>query len=308
LGSCRPGSGDLVRHLVDRDRRRKDEGDVLVGADLDAVRISDGEPALRDLGNLLAIALELVLVIRDLALDIVVDAAGALDLEALTQRREQRLLDGRQHLPAALDGHHVTHADQLLLERRDLATGWVLDDQRLADPEGLAIDPERALPGAVLDPVVVADRDHRLAHLVDVCWRGTARVLLLATTEHGRPLSWCNTDVVTDKGKPEGRRRAGVAPTPQSSFGLIQLSNSVGMPTFDANSSSSTSVSKLAATKATTLSCGVPPRAARSAGTWAAGTVRDHSYSVAPGRGLATSGPRSWPDQTRSPAWVSMTI
>src|SRR4029079_16715415 len=139
--SKRIGSADLVRHLVDGNGRGQDERDIFVRTDLDAVRISDGEPALRDLGNLLAIALELVLVIRDLALDIVVDA-GAFDLEPLAQRREQRFLDGGEDLAAALDGHHVADADELLLERRDLATGWVLDDQRLADPERLAIDPE----------------------------------------------------------------------------------------------------------------------------------------------------------------------
>ena len=44
-----------ARHLVDTDDRRDDQSVVLAGRNLDPVRLADPEPALRDLGDLVAV-------------------------------------------------------------------------------------------------------------------------------------------------------------------------------------------------------------------------------------------------------------
>ena len=54
--------------------------------------------------DLLAVPLEVVLVVRDPALDVVLQPTGTLELEALAEWREHRLLDRRDGLAIPLDG------------------------------------------------------------------------------------------------------------------------------------------------------------------------------------------------------------
>src|SRR6266480_5485678 len=72
-----------ARHLIDADGRREDEGFVLTGCDLDSVGVPDPKPTLRDLGDLIALALDLVLVVDDIPLRLHVLAALNLDREAV---------------------------------------------------------------------------------------------------------------------------------------------------------------------------------------------------------------------------------
>src|SRR4051794_19177974 len=52
------------------------------------------------------------------------------------------------------------------MDLQQLGAVGVLQDHRLADPQGLAIDLEDPLPLVVLDPVVVAEGHQFLAHPV----------------------------------------------------------------------------------------------------------------------------------------------
>ena len=74
-------SRDVVAHLVDADRGREDERVVLARRDLDPVRVAHAKPALGDLADRVAVALDLVLVVDDVALRLQLAAALDLDLE-----------------------------------------------------------------------------------------------------------------------------------------------------------------------------------------------------------------------------------
>ena len=78
----------------------------------------------------------------------------------------QRLLDRRHGLAAALDLHRVADVEKLLLNLVELGSGGILEHERVPEAQDLAVDLERALARVVLDPVVVADREHLLAHPV----------------------------------------------------------------------------------------------------------------------------------------------
>src|SRR5580765_378126 len=159
-------SPDVVRHLVDADRDREDQRVVLAGLDLDAVGVPHAEPLLRHLRHLVAAALDLVLVVDDVALRLHVLAVLDVDREAVTQRGDERLLHGRHLLVAALDRHLVAHGQLLLLDLEELLATGRLEDERVADAKRLAVHLEDAVAAVGLDPVVVADREHLLAHLV----------------------------------------------------------------------------------------------------------------------------------------------
>src|ERR1700733_10848124 len=155
-----------ARHLVDADDRRDDQSVVLAGRNLDPVRLADPEPALGDLGDLVAVALDLVFVIHDVALGGQLATGLELDREAIAQRRDQRLLDRRNGVSAAFDLHRVADVELLLLDLEQLLAGRALEDERAPDPGRLAVDLECALAALGLDPEVVADREQLLAHLV----------------------------------------------------------------------------------------------------------------------------------------------
>src|SRR5262249_770849 len=148
------------------DRDGEDERVVLLGRDLDAVGLPDAEPAFRDLGDLVAAALDLVLVVDDVALRLHVLTAVDRDGKAVAERRDERLLHRRDGARVVLDLHRVPAVELLLLDLVELGARRVLEDERLPDPEGLAIDLEGALALLVLDPEVVADRPELLTHPV----------------------------------------------------------------------------------------------------------------------------------------------
>ena len=80
-------------HLVDADGCGEDERGVLSGGDLDPVGVAYPEPPLRRLRDLVPVALDLVLVVDDVALGGQLAAVLQLDREAVTERADERLLD-----------------------------------------------------------------------------------------------------------------------------------------------------------------------------------------------------------------------
>src|SRR5574340_364020 len=73
--------------------------------------------------------------------------------------------DRRHRPPVVLDLHLVAHAQLLFLDGEQLLAGRALEHEGVAHPERLAVDLEHLLT-VLLDPEVVADRKHLLAHLV----------------------------------------------------------------------------------------------------------------------------------------------
>src|SRR5262249_11587590 len=161
-----PGCRSVVGHLVDADGDGEDEPFLLSWCDLDAVRVSDPEPTFRHFGDLVAAALDLVLMVDDVPFCLHVIAALDLDREAFAQRGDQRLLDRCNGVAVALELHLVAHAQLLLLDREQLLARPRLQHQRVTDPERLPVDLERTLAAVSLDPVIATDREHLLAHLV----------------------------------------------------------------------------------------------------------------------------------------------
>src|SRR4051812_3394855 len=98
-GGWRAGSACRMSHAVDDSGHRQDQARVLSVLDLDAVGVSDTEPLLGDLGDLVASALDLVLMVDDVALDLQVVTVLDLDLEPFAQRGDQGLLHRGELLP-----------------------------------------------------------------------------------------------------------------------------------------------------------------------------------------------------------------
>src|SRR5439155_7360339 len=173
-------SARLVRHLVQDGCDGQHQRGVLPGGDLDPVGVSDPEPLLGHLGHRGPAVLDGVLVVDDIALDVQVRAVRHLDGPPVAQRGDQRLLYRRDGVPArVLDLHRVPYPGHALLDLQQLPAVAIFEDQRLADPQGLAVDLEDPLALVVLDPVVVADGHQLLAHAV-VHRAGAAAALLTA--------------------------------------------------------------------------------------------------------------------------------
>src|SRR5262249_28254076 len=146
-----------------------------------------------------AVALDLVLVVDDVAAGLEILAVLDLDVEAVADAHD-RLVHGRQRLAVALDLHLVAHAELLLLDLGDLVAVAVLEPEGLADAQRLAVDLVDALALVVLDPGVVADRGKLLSHLEAPAGR---RVVAMAQESHWSPL----LNVVVFGGRPYGGRR-----------------------------------------------------------------------------------------------------
>src|SRR5215217_5032229 len=69
------GESTLLRHLVDTDRGRQDQGIVLSRRNLDAIGVAHAEPLLRDRGHIA----DAVFVVQDVALDLEVGPIADLD-------------------------------------------------------------------------------------------------------------------------------------------------------------------------------------------------------------------------------------
>src|SRR5262249_17784447 len=105
--------GSVVRQLVDANDRGDDQRVVLARLDLDSIGVARAEPALRDLGDLLAVALDLVLVLDEVALRLQLLAALDLDRKPAPERVDQCLLDGRSGLTVTLDVHRPAQVHDL---------------------------------------------------------------------------------------------------------------------------------------------------------------------------------------------------
>jgi hypothetical protein len=101
---------------------------------------------------------------------------------------DERLLDGGDGLPAPLDLHPVADAELLLLDRVHLLARDSLEDERLAQAKRLPVHLEHPLAACVLDPEVVADREHLLPHPVLRSSRVTA------STEKAHGSSFVSSD------------------------------------------------------------------------------------------------------------------
>ena len=154
------------------------------GATSTPVSVPDPEPPLGDLGDLVPVALDRVLMVDDVALDVEVRAVFDLDDPALAHRRDlMAFWTMAMRLPP---GSSIS----MLSSTRNMRS-WILhssrpcmssNNQRLADPQSLAIHLEHVLTAIVLDDVVIADPDHALAHLVP---RGVAAFTPLLPSAQG---------------------------------------------------------------------------------------------------------------------------
>jgi hypothetical protein len=161
------GLSGRVGHGVEHGGRRQDQDVVLVRGHLDAIGVPDPEPALGHFGDLRPVAFDLVFVVDDVALDVQVLAVLDLDDPSFAQWRDQGLLDDREPVPVwPFDLHAVLDVQHPFLDLDQLAPVHVLEHNGLADPQRLAVELVHALAALVFDLVVVADRDHALAHLV----------------------------------------------------------------------------------------------------------------------------------------------
>jgi outer membrane protein assembly factor BamB len=129
-----------VGHGVDHGGGGEDEDVVLAGEHLDAVGVADPEPPLGDLGDLMPVTFDRVLVVDDVPLDLHVRAVVDLDLPALAERRDHGLLDQRGTAAVRpLDLHAVADVQHAFLDLVQLAPVHVLEPDGLADPQGLAV-------------------------------------------------------------------------------------------------------------------------------------------------------------------------
>ena len=104
------------------------ERGVLAGGDGDAVRVPHAEPLLRDRRDRVAVALDLVLVVDDVALRLHVRTVLDVDREAISDA-DQRLVDGRDRVAAALDCDLVANAELALLNPDQLLPRGTLDNE-----------------------------------------------------------------------------------------------------------------------------------------------------------------------------------
>src|SRR5687768_5617186 len=146
--SGRLGAGSIGAALVppmgqrvDADRDRQNERVVLAGRNLHTVGVPDSEPALRHGRDRASLALDVVLVVDHVALGLHLAAAREVDREAVADA-DERLPDRREGVASPLDRHLVANAELPLLDLGDLVAVRVLEHERLADTQGLAVDAE----------------------------------------------------------------------------------------------------------------------------------------------------------------------
>src|SRR3954470_15417204 len=151
------------RQRVDGDRDREDQRRVLACRDVDAVGVAHAEPLLGNRCDRVAVALDLILVVDDVAVGLHVVAVLDVDGEAVADP-DQRLVHGGGGLAVALDGDLVADAQLALLDPRGLLARAVFEHEGLPGAKRLAVDLVGALSLAILDPEVVADRQQPFAH------------------------------------------------------------------------------------------------------------------------------------------------
>src|SRR5215813_1840939 len=169
LNSSAPLAGlpGRVGHGVDHGGGGQDQDVVFAGGHLDPVAVPDPEPSLGNLGDLGSVALDRVLVVHEVTVGMQVRAVFEVDLPPFAQRRDQGFVyHGHPVTVWPLDLHAVPDVQHPFLDLAQLAAVHVLEQDRLAEPQRLAIELEHPLAVVVFDRVVVADGEHALAHLV----------------------------------------------------------------------------------------------------------------------------------------------
>ena len=113
---------------------------------LDPVGVPDPEPPLGDLGDRVSATLDRVLVVDDIALDVQVRAASTLTIQRSRTGVIMAFLTMAMRLPRwILDLHAVLDPEHAFLDLAQFVPVHVLEQQRLADPQGLAVHLEYAL-------------------------------------------------------------------------------------------------------------------------------------------------------------------
>src|SRR4051795_5072770 len=102
-------------------------------------------------GDRVAVALDRILVIDEIAVGVQVGTTLNVDLESIPQA-DEGLADGRVST-RLLDLHRVPHPKLALLDLRRLLTRSVAQHERVAHANRFAVNFERAPAGLVLDPV-----------------------------------------------------------------------------------------------------------------------------------------------------------
>ena len=128
-----------MAHRVDAHGDREHERLVLARGDLDPVGVADPEPLFDTSATVspsrsISYSWSTRLPLASMS------APPSTSIDEAVADADERLLDGRERAPVALDLHLVAHGELALLELGDLAAGRVLEHERLADPQRLAVD------------------------------------------------------------------------------------------------------------------------------------------------------------------------
>src|SRR5260221_1908135 len=161
------GSAAMVCNRLHGHGGCQDDHVVLTRLDLDTIRVRHAEPLLRHFGDFVAVGVQGVLVIQNIALNLQVRAVAHVDGPPLTQRCDKGLLNGSKSLAAgSLDHHRILHPQHALLDLAELTPVWVLEDERVAHAQCLAVHLEGVLAAISVNVEIVPDRDQTLAHLI----------------------------------------------------------------------------------------------------------------------------------------------
>src|SRR5258706_9087452 len=107
----------------------------------------------------------------------------------LVKQREKRFGHRGVQLALPLDFHRRLEGDELGLDRKQLSSGLVLEDEFLADAEGLAVDLVDLLTLVVFDPEVFADRKQLALQLVASPGIARHQAFPRSTIRHGMSAS-----------------------------------------------------------------------------------------------------------------------
>ncbi|HEY3952170.1 MAG TPA: hypothetical protein VGM53_02250, partial [Streptosporangiaceae bacterium] len=188
--AAQTGLPGRMGHGVDDRGNGQEQHIILAGRDLDPVGIPGPEPSLGHLGGLGPVALDGVLVVDDVALDVQVLAVFQLRYPSLPQRLDHGFVDHRDPLPVRpFDLHAVPQMQHPFLDLAQFTAVHVLEQDGLPDPQRLAVQLEDPLPVSVFDLVVVADGEHPLAHLVPRGDAVEAPLLASLPAKQCRPLA-----------------------------------------------------------------------------------------------------------------------
>src|SRR5262245_3727664 len=156
----------LVAALVDHDGRAHHQHLVDAARDVDPVRVVPAEEPLRHLRHGPAVPRERVLVLPEAPLGDQVVRTRHVDGEVAPEEREHGLLDDRRDLAVADDLVRRAPREDLLADRRHLASAGVRHDERVTQREHLAVDEVRLAIVLVPDGIVVAPAEPLLLHQV----------------------------------------------------------------------------------------------------------------------------------------------